>query len=329
MYGFYLLDYPNPYTPQTGYPRRGSSLSGTCIIHTAENAMDLSGPDDSAESVANFIRTRSDYGSYHTLVDSDSIIEMAPYEYETWQDSMTNPWAVGLSCAVQANSWHLIPIGRREAIYRNLAIAAADFVKYMKSKGITVPLRRISGAEARARVPGFCAHGDSGVDRSDPGLGFEWAKFFQYTKEALGLTPSTPVTPKEVREVKAYKHIQVDQPGTARNLGKDVAWYLKDKGGKLNQNFAVGGPGYYDIDLFLQGYGLGADQQLTVNFFLVKGQDRSGYYTQEIHGSADGRFQGHIRFKRPIPSGYLLEASISSSAAGSSLSIFGAEIYVF
>ena len=183
---FYLLDNAQPNTQQWGYPRRGASLSGTCIIHTAECAMDFDGADSSAENCANFIRTRSDYGSYHTLVDSDSIIELAPYEYETWQDSQTNPWAVGLSCAVQADNWHLIPADRRDRIYRNLATAAADFVTYMKSKGITVPLRRITGAEARARVPGFCAHGDSGVDRHDPGAQFDWALFFKYTQQALG-----------------------------------------------------------------------------------------------------------------------------------------------
>lgn len=189
---FYLLDNAQPNTQQWGYPRRGSSLSGTCIIHTAECAMDFDGADSSAENCANFIRTRSGYGSYHTLVDSDSIIEMVPYEYEAWQDSETNPWAVGLSAAVQADNWHTIPVDRRDRIYRNLATAAADFVTYMATKGITVPLRRITGQEARNRVPGFCAHGDSGIDRHDPGAQFDWALFFKYTSQALGGAAITP-----------------------------------------------------------------------------------------------------------------------------------------
>ena len=189
---FYLLDNVQPNTQQWGYPRRGAALSGTCIIHTAECALDNVGEDTSAEGTAEFIRTRTDYGSYHTLVDSDSIIEMAPYEYETWQDSETNPWAVGLSCACQADNWHLIPADRRDRIYRNLATAAADFVTYMAAKGITVPLRRITGAEARARVPGFCAHGDSGIDRHDPGAQFDWDLFLTYTAQALGGAAITP-----------------------------------------------------------------------------------------------------------------------------------------
>ncbi|MDQ0679096.1 hypothetical protein QFZ30_002478 [Arthrobacter pascens] len=192
----YLLNY-NPGTPQYTYPRRGGArLSGTCIIHTAECAMDLDGDDQSAETCARFIANRADYGSYHRLVDSDSIIDMVPFEYEAWQDSETNNWAVGISAAVQAGKWHSIPNERRDRIYRNMAIAAAEFVRHMAGKGITVPLIRISGAQARARVPGFCAHGDSGISRSDPGTQFDWALFFRYTAQALGggVTPQGTVT---------------------------------------------------------------------------------------------------------------------------------------
>lgn len=182
----YLLNY-NPGTRQYTYPRRGGAkLSGTAIIHTAECAMDLDGDDQSAEICASFIANRADYGSYHRLVDSDSIIDMVPWEYEAWQDSETNNWAVGISAAVQAGKWHIIPAARRDRIYRNLAACAADFVRHMAGKGVTVPLVRITGAQARNRVPGFCAHGDSGLHRSDPGTQFDWTLFFRYTAEALG-----------------------------------------------------------------------------------------------------------------------------------------------
>lgn len=218
MTSFYLLDNAQPNTQQWGYPRRGSKLSGTAILHTAECAMDHVGEDMSGENCANFIRTRSDYGSYHVLVDSDSIIWMAPWEYETWQDSQTNPWAVGISAAVQADYWHTIPADRRDRIYRNMATAAADFVTYMKSKGITVPIRRISGAEARAGVPGFCAHGDSGIDRHDPGAGFDWNLFFKYTTQALGgaITTKTglfvTLTPAQEKLVVDRNEKYVDSP---------------------------------------------------------------------------------------------------------------------
>lgn len=181
----YLLDY-NPGTQQWGYPRRGGvQLSGTIIVHTAECARDDIGEDTSAEVCANFIANRADYGSYHRLVDSDSIIDMLPWEYEAWQDSETNNWAVGISAAVATTDWLTMPADRAEKVYRNLALCAADFVQYMATKGIAVPLTRITGAQARARVPGFCAHGDSGIARTDPGAAFDWTKFFAYTAQAL------------------------------------------------------------------------------------------------------------------------------------------------
>jgi len=235
--GFYLLDNAQPVTQQWGYPRRGASLSGTCIIHTAECAIDLDGADSSAENCANFIRTRGDYGSYHTLVDSDSIIEMVPYEYEAWQDSETNPWAVGLSAAVQADNWHTIPVDRRDRIYRNLATAAADFVTYMATKGITVPLRRLTGQEARNRVPGFCAHGDSGVDRHDPGAQFDWALFFNYTRQALGsaaLAPQSSTTTKELFTMGQYEDLlaEVKEAKDAAISARKGVWYGGESQGK-------------------------------------------------------------------------------------------------
>ena len=186
----YLLNH-NPGTQQWGFPRRGGAqLSGTIIVHTAECAADNVGEDTSAEGCANMIANRADYGSYHRLVDSDSIIDMLPWEYEAWQDSETNNWAVGISAALRTSDWLTMPSDRRERVYRNLAQCAAEFVRYMATKGVAVPLTRITGAQARARVPGFCAHGDSGVARSDPGAAFDWAKFFAYTAQALTSTLS-------------------------------------------------------------------------------------------------------------------------------------------
>lgn len=187
--GFYLLD-NSPVNgtvwQQWGYPRRGSSLSGTVIMHTSESALDQLGPDAGAEDCARFIANRTgSYGSYHDLVDSDSIIEMVPFEYEAWQDSETNPWAIGISAACRTSDWATMGDAKREGYYRNLAWCAADFVKYMRTKGIEVPRIRITGAQARAKVPGFCAHGDSGIARTDPGTNFDWNRFFQYTNEAL------------------------------------------------------------------------------------------------------------------------------------------------
>jgi hypothetical protein len=326
--GFYLLDNPNPYTPQWVYPRRGArgKLSGTCIVHTAENMIDHVGPDAGAEGVANFIRVRADYGCYHTLVDSDSIMELVPYEYETWQDSETNNWAVGISAAIRAGEWLTIEAGRRDRIYRNLAWAAADFVKYMRDAyKIAVPFRRITGAQARAGVPGFCAHGDSGISRSDPGVQFEWAKFFRYAAEELkkmdGAQPA-PTPPKETTMTVKPIEEQVVPVGGVR-LGKDKLWYLKDRDLKTNSDFANGGGGFMTGSLFISGAGLAAGKELTVQFFVVTGTRRSGYYTQTIMGAADGTFKGHVNIDQSIPKGSRLECAVVSNDEATILQVWG------
>ena len=333
--GFFLLDNPNPYTPQWVFPRRGTrgKLTGTCIVHTAENMIDLIGEDSGAEGTANFIRTRADYGCYHTLVDSDSIMELVPYEYETWQDSETNNWAVGISAAVRADGWITIPMARRDRIYRNLAWAAADFVKYMRDQyKIAVPFKRITGVQARAGVPGFCAHGDSGISRTDPGVQFDWAKFFRFAAEELKKMDGVTITPAsndtEVSDVKMNPIEDQVVPAKAIALGKDKGWYLKDDSLKSNINLAIGGPGYYTGTLFVQGKGLMDGERLEVQLFIVNGAKRSGYYTQDITGSTDGTFKGVFAIDQKISSGSRLEVLVTSSGETTELTVWGTKAVV-
>lgn len=224
--GFYGIEHPNPNTPQFAFPRRGGAkLSGTAIVHTAEMY--------GALNTAAFCMRRSDYGCYHTIVDDKTIIEIYPYEYETWQDSETNNWAVGISAACKAADWNSMTEAQREGYYRNLAWAAADFVIYMRTVyGIEVPRRKLSGEEARARKPGFCAHGDSGIARSDPGRDFDWGRFFRYTDEILNGEEEMP----SAREVAlAIMDFEVDsvETGGKINLGAFLAEY------RINNNRIV------------------------------------------------------------------------------------------
>lgn len=180
--GYIMLDVARPDPQQGTYPRRGGwRPSGTCIVHTTEGSW-MAG----VNALTNLVLVRADYGCYHRGCDWRDIAKYYPWEWETWQDSETNNWAVGISAACKTSDWDTLPADVAEGYYRNMAIMAADFVIYMKTiYGITVPLRRLSGAEARAAVPGFCAHGDSGLYRSDPGARFNWTRFFQYTQEAI------------------------------------------------------------------------------------------------------------------------------------------------
>ncbi|USL89102.1 lysin A N-acetylmuramoyl-L-alanine amidase domain [Arthrobacter phage Casserole] len=214
--GYYLADNPNPNAGQFVTQRRGiyGQLSGTVIMHTAEGY--------GAASVAGFIARREDYGSYHRLVDPNTIIEMAHWEWETWQDSETNNWAVGISAACRAADWLGIEIQTRLKYYRNLAICAADFVRYMRENyGIEVPRVRISGAQARARVPGFCAHGDSGLSRHDPGVDFDWETFFAMTNEELGEEEDMAIS--EERFAALENTVKNISDGLFNNNGKNAS----------------------------------------------------------------------------------------------------------
>ncbi|WP_426940257.1 hypothetical protein [Pseudarthrobacter sp. S6] len=238
---YILVDTPNPYTAQGVFPRRGgANLSGTCIVHTSEGNW-AAGVD----SLTRLVQTRSDYGCYHRACDWQDIALYYPWEWEAWQDSETNNWAVGIAAACRTSDWAIMPADVREGYYRNMARMAADFVTYMASKGVAVPLRRLSGAEARARVPGFAAHGDSGVARSDPGADFNWALFFNYTAQALGglqfssesITPLEDDMPwndafdKDVRgslqnitnEVRGLSDLNIDLRGDLANKGRQLA----------------------------------------------------------------------------------------------------------
>lgn len=178
--GYYLLDNPNRNAPQYAYPRRGGRKpSGTIIVHTAEG--------NGRAGVQRFIANRSDYGSYHRLSDETGTTKLLPFDYEAWQDTETNGWGIGISAACCAADWKRMAPAKADAILRNLARAAAEAVEYMRAThGVNVPIRRISGAQARAGVPGFCAHGDSGHHRSDPGKDFDWDLFFTYINQELG-----------------------------------------------------------------------------------------------------------------------------------------------
>jgi peptidoglycan hydrolase-like protein with peptidoglycan-binding domain len=217
---FYLLKYKNPNRPQFGAERRyGNKPSGTIVIHTAENVADRVGSDLGAENVAAYIARRTDYGSYHRLVDSDSIIKMAPFGYETWHCRVTNPWSIGISMAVMADDWNKYSNDYVSRVVRNAARAAAEAVLDLKKHwGITVPLRRITRAQALSKSPGFIGHGETDPGRRrDPGSEFPWGLFFQMIREELNNegspveaepvnNPITPVTPKPIPERKGTRY---------------------------------------------------------------------------------------------------------------------------
>jgi hypothetical protein len=173
----YLDDHP-PRLRQ--FRDRGTTPSGVIVIHTAESQPDESGPDTGAESVARFIVGRDNYGSYHDLADSDSVVNLVRYDQQAYGDGTgSNPHAYHVSAATQAHRWPTLSREWREATVRNMAAGAARYARWLRDEHhITVPARRISRGQSDARVPGFISHGERDPGRrSDPGPNFPWDLF--------------------------------------------------------------------------------------------------------------------------------------------------------
>lgn len=181
----YLVDNP-PRIQQYRRPRR-LPLSGVIVLHSAENLPDVRPPDTGAEDVSRFIRDRTDYGSYHTLGDSDSAVRLVPFDAEAFHVGVhrINWHSIGISGAFRAHQFDGLPAAWRTGCRRTLAgesRVAADYVREVR--GIVVPPRRISVQQAIDGVPGFATHGMlDPARRSDPdgtndGDGWEWDEFF-------------------------------------------------------------------------------------------------------------------------------------------------------
>lgn len=199
-----LLDQIITVTPQHNRKRRGGTLpSGTFVIHTAENKTDKQGADSGDQSVLSWIKQRPDYGSYHSLVDSDSTLILAENESEPFHCTQTNRWSIGLSAAVASADWpelYTIPLGtfdRGHTIIDRMAAEAARRMKLLKAKyGIEVPIKHISRAEALARKPGFLGHGETDpARRTDPGKAFDWDFFLDRVNHHYNAASTAPAAP--------------------------------------------------------------------------------------------------------------------------------------
>lgn len=184
------------------FRERGTTVSGVCVVHTAEATPDTVGPDSGAEGVARFIRDRTTYGSYHDLADSDSIVDLVPYSMQAYGDGTgSNPHAYHVSAATTAARWPTLPKEWREATVRNMARAAARFDGYFHGvHGIHIPARRITRAESDRRVEGFISHGERDPGRrTDPGSTFPWELFLETYSGLVFPAPTAPAKPDPTR----------------------------------------------------------------------------------------------------------------------------------
>lgn len=207
--GSYLLDHP-PARRQFYLPRR-ATCSGVVVLHSAENVPDLNPPDDGAETVARYISTRTSVGSYHRTCDADSIVDVLPWWAEAFHDGTgTNRHSVGISGAFKAHQLPTLPSWWVHGTVTNMARAAAEYAAWLHDvDGITIPARRITPGQARARVPGFVTHGELDPERrSDPGFHFPHGLFLHlYAEFSAGHAPSYP-PPAASGEVERTKELQ-------------------------------------------------------------------------------------------------------------------------
>ncbi|UXE04763.1 endolysin [Arthrobacter phage Shambre1] len=338
--GFYLQDNPNVNWPQYGWERAkvgqpGQQLSGVMGVHTTENITDFAGPDYNAEDVAKFISQRDSWGGYHVVSDYDSIVLLVHPKYAAWADTTNNAHALSVSGSLQAARWLEMTPERRRQVVTNMGKAAAQIVLIAVRDGYLaapIPARRISAAQAIAgTAQGFYGHGETNPGtRYDPGANFDWGLFLASYAAAVGggalTSQSSTTTADKENDVKAYKRITVAKR-TA--LGNKTEWWLKNSGGKVNQDFSDGLPvGNYDVDLYVEGTGLKDGEHLDVRFDIVTKGKRSGHFTQRVQGSTDGTYCQPVRFKMPLDDGQLLEASVKASSAGVVLTRFAADVYV-
>lgn len=157
---FYLLDNP-PASPQF-YTSRNNGISGGVVIHTTEGA----GGDTAAENTAAFIARRSDPGSYHMIVDTDSSVAMMPDEFTAF--GVASPgfnstcWMIAIA-AVSADLNADDPRSQSE-----IDRMGAEIVAFWRRNNIDIAAAsQFIGDDVKVR-PGLAHHGDvQPADRSD------------------------------------------------------------------------------------------------------------------------------------------------------------------
>lgn len=223
--------------------RNGGSPTGTCVVHTAENATDFIGPDAGAESVAKFMVNSLRQASYHFLADSDSRIQLVPWLSEAWHDTRTNNWSVGGSVAIQCKDWKKLG-ARGEKAVAQLAEGFAEYALWLyKRNGTIIPAKHLTRAQALAKKPGFIGHGE--IDpgrRSDPGADFNWTLFFaEFTKRRdakIGKANALAKTGPFNAEVKAEWQRQLGKLDVDGVFGEDSVKRLR---ARINAKNGKGG----------------------------------------------------------------------------------------
>jgi hypothetical protein len=205
--------------PRRAQYRKGrrAKPTGTIVLHTAENAPDLDGPDPTAENMARFIAGRTDAaGSYHLIGDRDSHVQLVPFDWEAFHDGTgSNPWSIGISLACKAAWFRQAPDDQKlwyMARLATMARLASDWLQ--ATHGITVPVRRLT--KASATEPGFCSHQDRETWFGKPGRRTDpwgnsdpmWHLFLSLYEDTASTTTPAPQEDDDVKKLLALAKIE-------------------------------------------------------------------------------------------------------------------------
>jgi hypothetical protein len=248
--GYYLQDNPNPNTPQYGWPRArldqpGQHLSGVIGVHTSEAPTDFEGPDFNAENNAAFVGRRTDYGSYHTTADADSIVPLVHPAWAAWADTTNNAHALSVSGCLEAARWLEMTPERRRQVVVNMGHAAAQMVLVAVADGYLgapTPAVRISPEEAiSGSRPGFYGHGETNPGtRYDPGAHFDWELFLSSYAQAIeGIEDDMghvdSISPEAAEAIAdALLSRDVQREGAPAGDTNRLAWSLGAESGRTN-----------------------------------------------------------------------------------------------
>jgi len=162
---YYLIDNP-PARSQGRNPRR-SPISGVIVLHTDEAPPQPGG----SRHTARFISTRSDPGSYHTIVDSTTTTRLLPISWETWgaaSPTGTNYHAVHLAFRHQAHRWGDDP-GYDSAAVERMCDEIAHVMRLIHGGNAHQFVRWGARDDVLSRRPCITEHGlIQPGDRSDP-----------------------------------------------------------------------------------------------------------------------------------------------------------------
>ena len=213
---------------------RREPVRSVIVVHTAESGTDRFGSDPRAENVARFIRDRRDPGSYHLIGDADSIVQLVRFENEAFQDGTgSNPWAIGISLAMNAADWGRLTTSRRTQFTDTAAQMAAIAAQWLADRGLQPPeARQLTKTQSeRSNASGFISHARRDPNRRfDPGAGFPWSEFFRRYQQYLsngGIGPDRDTLVRQLQRLVGVSADGIVGPRTIAALNRN--WLGRDE----------------------------------------------------------------------------------------------------